>query len=586
MRFHIMNSGAGHDQAAPISRRMAAGSFIAFVLLLVAPDAILLYFGYGDAATWYSAGFLPLVLLLFWFAIFGDLLWLGCLLLTPFAMLAPAAVFYIGRYHQMPAPEILASIYASNPREIREYIGEAFWPLLAGTALATGFSFATAWALRRTDIRWRHESRKRVIGVLVAAPLVTAVMLALAGSGSVGTRLRDGLRTASLAIDPIPAGYPFGILQRIVDFRNEWNTMRAEAARLSNFRFHARRIERTGQRHIYVLAIGEASRRDHWQIHGYPRATNPELSRIPGIVPIADMVSAWPESLTAIPMILTRKPPTAAHTMAWHEASVLRAMDEAGFDTWWISNQMPIGHYDSPVSIYAFEARHTVFRNHASWSAPGTYDDDLLQPLREAILGSDRDLFVVIHLMGSHQRYDFRYPAGYTRFHPIELGPDGGMQAWMRTRNSYDNSILYTDHVLAQVIGILRDSGDVTALWYESDHGESLPTATCPLEGHGYGTRYEYEISALFWASDAYARAHPAELAALRTNAKKPTMSSNTFESLIDMTGTSYPGRDRSSSLFDPNWRYRPRMVNYPWKVDFDQAQFGRNCQVVLPGHG
>ena len=122
----------------------------------------------------------------------------------------------------------------------------------------------------------------------------------------------------------------------------------------------------------------------------------------------------------------------------------------------------------------------TEFLNHTSWSTPGSYDGVLLQPLRDCVLhDSDRDLFIVLHLMGSHQRYDFRYPDAYQKFRPLELKSEGGLNsaggstAIDRTRNSYDNSILYTDHILASVIGILRKTSAVTALWYESDHGES-----------------------------------------------------------------------------------------------------------------
>ena len=221
-------------------------------------------------------------------------------------------------------------------------------------------------------------------------------------------------------------------------------------------------------------------------------------------MPLTNLDSSWPESITAIPIILTRKPITETKFTWWKEASILRAMKEAGYETYWISNQQAIGKYDSPVSTFAFEAQHDEFLNHVSWSAPGSYDEDLLQPLRDALHDSNGDLFIVLHMMGSHQSYDFRYPEPYKKFRPAESDPPDGTPAREHSLNSYDNSILYTDHVLASIIGILRDDGAVTGLWFESDHGESLPTATCKMEGHGNGTRYEYEIPALVWYSDAY----------------------------------------------------------------------------------
>lgn len=102
-----------------------------------------------------------------------------------------------------------------------------------------------------------------------------------------------------------------------------------------------------------------------------------------------------------------------------------------------------------------------------------------------------------------------RCPGALKHFRPAS--PDGGSSesADERLRSSYGNSILYTDHVLAAVIDILQKSDSVTALLYESDHGEDLPTPTCRLIGHGNGTPYDYRVPAFLWYSDAYAKPPP-----------------------------------------------------------------------------
>jgi glucan phosphoethanolaminetransferase (alkaline phosphatase superfamily) len=379
-------------------------------------------------------------------------------------------------------------------------------------------------------------------------------------------------------------GYPFGMIPRIVNYRREWSNLRADVDRLDAFRFHARRIAEIPQRQVYVLVIGEASRRDHWQLFGYLRPTNPELLKQANLVPLTDFDSSWPESITAIPMILTRKPVNIT-TFTWNEASILRAMHEAGFETWWISNQQAIGKFDSPVSTYAYEADHQEFLNHASWSAPGSYDEDLLQPLRDALEDSHKDLFIVLHMMGSHQSYDYRYPATYRRFDPTETDPADRVPHEQHVYNSYDNTILYSDHVLASIIGILGDTGTVSALWFESDHGETLPNANCSVEGHGFSSRYDYEIPALFWYSDGYASTFPERVAGLRGNAHQRATSADTFESLIGMAGLDFPGHNPSRSLFSPTWKFRTRWVNGNRRVDFDHAKFGGGCEVVRSLH-
>lgn len=566
--------------ATPRTRGLAMGAIATLLLLLMLPNLLWLWLGTG-ATLWRDALIIPSALLFALFALFGNRQWIACLLLAPFALLAPLEAFYIATYHRPTFAEIIATLVATNPREMREYLGVTLVPSVLCVIAALLVALLAAWWSRRTPLQWRRGARAWGLTVAITALVGTGIAAGIAAKGDFSKRLHAGTDKITSLGSAIQFGYPFGLIQRIVDYRNEWNAMRENVARMDSFRFHAHRAASIPRRQVYVLVIGEASRRANWQLFGYGRATNPELARVQNLVPITNMDSAWPESITAIPTILTRKPVTDIKFTWWKEASVLRAMQEAGYETYWFSDQQAIGKYDSPVSTYAFEAQHAEFLNHASWSVPGSYDEVLLQPLRDALGDSNHDLFIVLHMMGSHQSYDYRYTAAYKRFRPTESDPAGGVPPGEHIRNGYDNSILYSDHVLASIIGILRDSNTVSALWYESDHGESLKTPTCNMEGHGHGTHWEYEISALSWYSDAYASEFPARVAALRANARKRTMSANTFESLIDMAGVDFPGHDPSWSLFSPHWRYRPRIVNRPAQLDIDHARFTKNCGVV-----
>jgi glucan phosphoethanolaminetransferase (alkaline phosphatase superfamily) len=420
---------------------------------------------------------------------------------------------------------------------------------------------------------------------VIATPLLSlAIGFAMAG-GSAGSRLQVASYPLQSVVDSIRPGYPFGLIQRFGDYRREWAAMRADARRFAAFRFHAHRVgAQPHQRQIYVLVIGESSARGHWQLFGYDRPTNPALSGLKNLVPLARMVTSWPETLSAVPLVLTRKPITSG-SPGWKEPSFLPAMQEAGYETWWISNQYPIGRFDSPVAMYAYEAQHVVWLNHtANWDSPGAYDGALVPALRNALRSSDNDLFIVLHMMGSHLQYDFRYPRQFAHFRPLQSDAKGSVSKDQRIRNSYDNSILYTDHVLAAIIDVLKQSGGaVTAMWYESDHGEVLPSPTCDKQGHGLGTWHEFEIPALFWYSDAYASDFPQRVAALRANADKRALSADTFESLIDMAGVTFPGHDETWSLFSPAWRYRVRTVSQFWSTDFDHAMFGKKCGTVMP---
>lgn len=568
-------------------RALASVSIVLLIGLLLLPNVMWLAHA-ANGATLTAALALPLALLAILFAVLGRCPWLACLLLAPFALLAPLETYYVAQYHHPTSSQIIATIVATNPLEAREYFGRFMIPLALALLAGLAVALLAAWFSLRARLRWRGPTRISV--------LCLGIVVALVPLGIGYTRAHDAAAESASASTPSPAqdyamsirqGFPFGVVPRVVEYRQQWNQMRSEALKFKAFRFHARMAEPGPQsRQVYVLVIGESSRRANWQLFGYDRATNPELSKLPNVVPLTHFITTWPESIAAIPMILTRRKPAMAWDAPWHEASILRAMSEAGYETYWISNQQAIGEFDSPVSMYAYEADHVEWLNHASWTAPGSYDEDLVRPLEDALHASNRNLFIVLHMMGSHVKYDYRYPKAFERWTPTQLSPPGDGDHIERARNSYDNSILYTDHVLAQVIGALKASGAVTALWYESDHGELIPTPTCDKEGHGVGTVPEYEIPALFWYSSAYRQHFPQRVATLRANAGKRTLSADTFESLIDMAGVTFPTHDETWSLFSPRWHYHTRWVAQTRHIDFDTARIGKDCQRVLSGGG
>jgi glucan phosphoethanolaminetransferase (alkaline phosphatase superfamily) len=561
----------------------AAASVVLLLALLMTPNIIWLMYSHGWL-TWVTALLLPAALLTTLFALCGRRPWLACLLLTPFALLAPLECFYIATYQTPSTAEIVATLYATTLPETVQYLGRLLPAAIATALVAMLLGLVAAWLCHQSTARWSGRSRQLAgaLAIAVSIPLVAlSVSSAMAKPQPPTVGSPDAAGNGLRFVGP---GYPFGVIARIARFASQWSTMRADSRALAAFSFHAHRpVPQPHRRQVYVLVIGESSARAHWQLFGYDRPTNPELSKLTNIIPIRRMVTSWPETIAAVPVMLTRKPITS-NQAGWKEPSFLPAMQEAGYDTWWISNQYPIGQTDSPVAMYAYEAQHVLWVNHsATPNNPHSYDGDLIAPLRKALRSSNLDLFIVLHTMGSHDNYDQRYPKQFERFKPIWSNDHGRLVHARYILNSYDNTIVYTDHVLAQIIDVLKQSGAVTALWYESDHGEVLPLGECRKIGHGIGTWHEYEIPALFWYSNAYLKDFPKRVAAIRANADKRTLSGDTFESLIDMAGVTFPGHDETRSLFSPDWRYRPRIVGQFWYTDFDHAVASGPCGILKP---
>ena len=569
--------------ASPRVRGLALAAITVLVAMLMLPNFLWLAHSHA-ITTWISALVMPVVLLSTLFALLGRWPWLACLALAPFALLAPLEAFYVATYDTPSSAQVMAVMLETNVRVIHEFLGRLVPLAILAPLLGLSIALVAAWLCFRSGLRWRGRVREWTVAIVVAVPLLSMAVAFMTSAGSLQDRSRSATFPVHTLVDAIRRGYPFGVIQRIATYRNEWTAMQADTRRFATFSFHAHRAgPQPHRRQVYVLVIGESDTRSHWQMFGYARPTNPELSKLANVIPITRMVTPWSVTIASVPVMLTRKPITSP-SPRWKEPSFLPAMQEAGYDTWWISNQYPIGMFDSPIAAYAYEARHVVWVNHSVyWNNPGAYDGALVPVLRKALQSSNQDMFIVLHMMGSHFQYDYRYPPAFARFKPVQSDAGSAVPLDERIGNSYDNSIAYTDHVLAEVIHALQETDAITALWFQSDHGDVLPSPTCDKQGHGIGTWHEFETPAFFWYSNAFAASFPRRLSILRDNAGKRALTANTFASMLDLAGVDFPGLDHGWSLFSPEWRYHTRWVSQLWKADFDHSVLGKHCGVVIP---
>ena len=107
-----------------------------------------------------------------------------------------------------------------------------------------------------------------------------------------------------------------------------------------------------------------------------------------------------------------------------------------------------------------------------SYTFTTKYDEELLPYLTR--IDPNVNNFIVLHLMGSHIYYNNRYPDAWAKF----VAEDG--ESAMTSAPSYANSILYTDHILAEVFAYAEKNLNLRAMVYFSDHGENLKISHNP----------------------------------------------------------------------------------------------------------
>jgi len=206
-----------------------------------------------------------------------------------------------------------------------------------------------------------------------------------------------------------------------------------------------------------VLAIGESSRRKNFSLYGYDRRkTNPKLETVSDLH-LLNATAKRGTTLNALPEI-----------MESNDVKLPSVTSKMGIPTSCYSNYTI---YDNCGSVKEIEVSKCAHEGKC-------YDEDVI-PLLENDLKTYTSgyKFVVLHFGGgSHGPvYSERYPPEFQQFKPMCNDADVANQCTLeQVYNSYDNTILYVDHVVASAVHTLERSGVPYVLIYLSDHGESL----------------------------------------------------------------------------------------------------------------
>jgi glucan phosphoethanolaminetransferase (alkaline phosphatase superfamily) len=551
-------------------------------------------------------------------------------LLIPAFLALPTEIYLFVFYGQGISTHHLGILAETSPREALEFLGQKVWSMLAVMVLVAVWWVLTFRAARQTrELDWQNASRGVALAVLLAMAVigaygyefgasaasrpVTATATAPASaSGSESSSASDDFVEERPAGKPIAAAdntgwkfpplphwarmplagkafgesWPFGLAVRGYDFYKERRYLAELNERSAMFAFHASQPETDKIPEVVVMVIGESSRADRWSLLGYSRQTNPLLSQEPNLVAMPDVVSAVSATRLSVPVIISRKPAQQSLMDGFSEKSFLTAYKEAGFKTWWLSNQISFGQYDTPVSVFAKEADVIQFLNLGGFTNNSNFDDILFEPLKLALADPSPKKLIVLHTLGSHWNYSQRHPKAFDKWQPslfdVKQPVYTDLAIKPQLNNSYDNSILYTDWFLSQVVGTLKQSAPLSSLMYVADHGQTLYDGACRLAFHGHNTQYEFHVPAFMWYSDDYKVRYPEKIEQLKRHRKTRLATENFFHTMLDMADIRYPGDRLEWSFLSPRFKLHKRYVDsYGW-ANYDNASFKGDCREVI----
>jgi heptose-I-phosphate ethanolaminephosphotransferase len=228
-----------------------------------------------------------------------------------------------------------------------------------------------------------------------------------------------------------------------------------------------------------VLVLGESTNRQRMSLYGYPRATTPRLDAMRDQLAVFDnVVTPRPYTIEALQQVLTfadEQNPDAYLTTP----SIVNLMKQAGYKTFWITNQQTMTERNTMLTTFSEQADEQVYLNNNREQNTRQYDGDVLAPFSKALADPAPRKFIVVHLLGTHMSYKYRFPEEYDHFKDRQGAPEWVTDDQLPTYNSYDNAVLYNDFVVSRSLPAVAEGTCCCTCPITARRCLTLPRMTC-----------------------------------------------------------------------------------------------------------
>lgn len=466
-------------------------------------------------------------------------------LTKPLALLCLASA--AGSSHFMLAygvvidPGMMANTLQTDAREVRDLLSLGLvWTLTWGLVIPA------VWLLRQPVARlpWPRLLKHNLLAA--GAALLVAGGLLVAGFQDLAPLMRNH-KSLRYMVNP---------------YNTWWSTARALAgpatmAPLQMLGTDARLSPPTPTPPLLVLVVGETARAANFSLGGYGRDTNPQLTRLAtegDLTYFSRVASCGTSTQASLPCMFSHMGREAFVDSKDRFENLLDVLQHAGMAVLWVDNQS--GCKGLCERVPNVETRALTVPELCQEGE--CFDEVMLHGLDERIAALDpvkraRGVVVVMHQMGSHgPAYFKRTPAAFKHFQP-ECESNALQKCGRETVvNAYDNTIRYTDHLLAQTVAWLKKHPQPSAMLYVSDHGESLGENNLYLHGLPYALAPEEQkhVPMVAWVSPALRQMRGWPSDCLSRQASSPLSHDNLFHSMLGLAGVDTQVKRKELDLF------------------------------------
>jgi len=484
---------------------------------------------WSDPSNWLFMVAVFVALVALHFVLLGALSnrWTVRPLLTAIIIASAAAAYFMRTYAVMMDPTMIQNILKTDRREAGELLS---WSMVMSVALWSALPVAFVWWVRIEHRPWLRSFFLRV-GQMAGA-LVVAVLAVLVVSRDLTSMMRNQRELRYLIT---PGNYIYGLIGNLARGARDANTVREPVGTDA----HIIRVAVAPQKpRVFVLVVGETVRAANFSLLGtYERPTTPELAKL-DVIGFRNVTSCGTSTEVSVPCMFSQwGREDYDERRIRNSEGLLDVLSRAGYTVKWLDNQSGCKGVCKGEGVQYLKIDPKAYPDLCT--SDECHDGVLVRQLQSELTQIKGDTVLVMHMMGNHgPAYFARYPGEFRRFTPDCQTAELRNCSREQVVNAYDNAVLYTDHVLAGIVGTLAQATTFdTAMVYVSDHGESLGENGLYLHGLPYSIApsTQTHVPMISWISPSFAAAEGVDRNCMRAKADEPLSHDNLFHSVIGL---------------------------------------------------
>ena len=293
-----------------------------------------------------------------------------------------------------------------------------------------------------------------------------------------------------------------------------------------------------------IMIIGESFSKSHSSLYNYKKTTNPLLSSLVSdstLFVFNNVKSPSTGTASSFQAFMGTYKTEYQDSIPWYSCTTIpEILQNSNYYTYWISNQSKIGLYDTVVGKYADLCNKQFFVGD-KYAGGDRFDyDESLIPIIETVISNQTkaNKFFFIHLMGSHTKFEERYPKHFQKYTPSDYTnyPEHQRQ----NLAAYDNSILYNDSVVYEIIKLFHKQQSI--IIYFSDHAIDVYESDSNFIGHARGNDlhsvyFGSNIPFMIYTSPSYKTEFPEIMKHIQSNLNTHYNTDDIIYTIMDIIG-------------------------------------------------